>query len=175
MEIDLGECRLRRWRPGDEAALAKYAANRNIWTNLTDNFPHPYTFKDAEEWIERNKNQNPVTHFAIATPVEAIGSIGLHRREDISNFRLSAEIGYWIAEPWWGKGIATRAVRAVTEYGFTKLGLVRIFAQVFEWNPASARVLEKAGFTLEARMRKAVIKDGKIIDSFLYAKVRDGI
>ncbi len=87
--------------------------------------------------------------------------------------RHSAEIGYWLGEPFWGQGIATKAVRALTEYAFAHLDLVRIYGTVFEWNPASARVLEKAGYTHEGRLRKSITKDGKIIDQLLYAIVRE--
>ena len=86
--------------------------------------------------------------------------------------RLGAEIGYWVGEPFWGKGIATAAAIRATEYGFATLGLVRIQAMVFEWNTASARVLEKAGYVLEGRMRRSIIKDGRIADSLLYARIR---
>ncbi len=171
-EIAIGEWKLRAWRPGDEAALVKYANNRNIWINLRDRFPHPYTMDDATAWVQSVKDQRPVMNFAIATSNddEAIGSIGLTLQEDVH--RRSGEIGYWLAEPFWGRGIATRAVRALTEYAFTNFDLVRLYANVFEWNPASGRVLEKAGFTLEGRLRKNITKDGNTIDQFLYALVR---
>ena len=176
IEIAIGEWKLRSWRPGDEAALVKYANNRNISINLRDRFPHPYAMDDAIAWVQSVKDQRPVTNFAIATAIdndnddEAIGSIGLTLQEDVH--RRSGEIGYWLAEPFWGRGIATRAVQALTEYAFTNFDLVRLYANVFEWNPASGRVLEKAGFTLEGRLRKNITKDGNTIDQFLYALVR---
>ena len=171
MEIEIGEYRMRPWRVGDEESLARYANNRNVSINLRDSFPHPYTVEDAAAWVQLQKDRNPVQNFAIATADEAIGGIGIKLQEDVH--RGSAEIGYWLGEPFWGRGIATRALRALTEYAFANFGLVRLYATVFEWNPASARVLEKAGFTCEARLRKSVIKNGQVIDEFLYALVRE--
>ena len=170
MELDLGEWQLRGWRSEDKESLVRYANNHNVWINLRDSFPHPYTLDDAKAWIRSNQGQSPVTNFAIASVTEVIGSIGLRLQEDV--YRRSAEIGYWLGEPFWNRGIATKAVRAVIEYGFATLGLERIYADVFQWNDASARVLEKAGFMLEGRLRKSVIKDGKIVDSLLYACVK---
>ena len=129
-------------------------------------FPHPYTVADARGWLSRQKNRDSVTDLNIALAIdhggEAIGGIGLHPQGDVA--RLSAEIGYWLGEPHWGRGIMTAAVKALSRYGFSELGLVRIYAAVFEWNPASMRVLEKAGFVQEGRLRRSVIKDGKVID-----------
>ena len=171
MQLDIGEWQVRSWRPEDEGAIVKYANNRKVWINLRDRFPHPYTAKDARDWIQSATQQNPETHFAIASAQEAIGGIGFRLQEDVH--RRSAEIGYWLGEPFWGKGIATRALCALTEYAFTHFDLVRIYATVFEWNPASARVLEKAGYQYEGRLRKSVTKDGKTIDQLLYALLRE--
>ena len=171
MEIPIAPWKLRPWQPGDEAALVKYGNNRAIWRNLGDRFPHPYTAKDAEDWVKSSNDSNPATYLAIATPDEAIGSIGLRLQDDV-HFR-SAELGYWLGEPFWGQGIGTKAVRAFSQYAFDNFDLIRLFAIVFEWNPASARVLEKAGFTLEARMRKSATKDGCTVGELLYALVRD--
>ena len=171
MEIPAGGCVLRPWREGDEPALAKYANNRNVWINLTDIFPHPYTAEDAASWVQLQQDRDPPMDLAIANADEAIGGIGLSLQSD--GFRRSAEVGYWLGEPFWGQGIATHALRAMTEYAFERFDLVRVYALVKEWNPASARVLEKAGFSLEGRLRKAVTKDGKTIDLFLYALVRE--
>ncbi len=170
MEIGIGAWKLRPWAAGDEAALVKYANNRKIWRNLRDAFPHPYTMDDARAWVSKNFGRDEVTEFAIASDSEAIGGIGIRLEQDVA--RRSAEIGYWLGEPFWGKGIATLAVRAVSAYAFANFDLVRLQACVFEWNPASCRVLEKAGFSLEARLRKAVTKDGQTIDQFTYALVR---
>lgn len=171
MEIDMGGYMLRSWRAGNEEALARYANNRNVWINLRDSFPHPYTVEDAIAWVQLQKDKEPAQNFAIATADEVIGGIGIKLQEDVH--RGSAEIGYWLGELFWNRGITTRALQALTGYAFDNFDLVRLYATVFEWNPASARVLEKAGFTYEARLRKSVIKDGKVIDEFLYALVRD--
>ena len=152
-------------------ALVKYADNRNIWLNLKDRFPNPYREADAQKWIERASAQQSELTYAIASNEEAIGGIGLQLQHDVH--RRSAEIGYWLGEPFWGQGIATKALAALTEYAFVNLGLIRLYASVFEWNPASARVLEKAGYTYEGRLRKSVTKDGKTIDQLLYAIVRE--
>ena len=167
VEIKIGEWSLRNWGETDIPALVKYADNRKIWLNVRDVFPFPYTQNDAEAWI--NTMQDPLTNFAIATRAEAIGGIGFNLQEDI--YRRSAEIGYWIGEPYWNRGIATLAVGAAAKYAFDNFDLVRLYATVFEWNPASARVLEKNGFKLEGRLEKSVIKDGKTIDSLQYALV----
>lgn len=170
MIIDLNnKYKLRNWDFEDVPALVKYADNIKIWMNVHDFFPHPYTETDARQWIEKNLVL-PITNFAIATDEEAIGGIGFNCQADIH--RKSAEIGYWLGEPWWGRGIATMALRATLEYAFTNFDLVRIYTTVFEWNPASARVLEKNGFKLEARLVKSVTKKEQIIDSFLYAITR---
>ena len=171
MEIPAGSCVLRPWQRGDEHALVKYANNRNVWINLKDHFPHPYTMEDAEAWVQSQQDRDTPTNFAIANADEAIGAIGLRLQGDV--FRRSAEVGYWLGEPFWGQGIATQALRALTEYAFTTFDLVRLYATVKEWNPASARVLEKCGFTLEGRLRKSATKDGKTIDTLLYALVRE--
>ena len=170
MEISIGEYTLREWRSGDEAALVKYANNRNIWINLQDRFPHPYTMADAQDWVRLNLNRSPVTNLAIATAEEAIGAVGLMLQDDVH--RHSAEVGYWLAEPFWGRGIMTAALRVMVDYAFDTLGLVRLYATHFAWNPASGRVMQKAGFTYEGRLKSAVIKDGKTTDALFYALVR---
>jgi len=167
--IKIGECSLRGWGKADLPALVKYADNRKIWLNVRDVFPFPYTLNDAEAWI--NILQDPLTNFAIATRIEAIGGIGFNLQGDV--YRRSAEIGYWIGEPYWNMGIATLAVGAAAKYAFANFDLARLYATVFEWNPASARVLEKNGFKLEGRLEKSVIKDGKLIASLLYALIID--
>ena len=163
---------LRPWRPGDESDLVRYADNRQIWRNLTDRFPHPYTAESARWWIDLQQGKDAGAEWAFAIEVEgsAIGGIGVSPGSDL-NAKV-AEIGYWLGEPHWGRGIATRALRLLTDWTFAELDVVRIFANVLEWNPASARVLEKAGYQLEARLRKNIFKDGQVIDSFLYAIVR---
>jgi [ribosomal protein S5]-alanine N-acetyltransferase len=169
MEIPFGQWQIRDWRDTDHVALVKYANNRRIWLNVHDVFPHPYTLPDAKSWIQSAKTR-PKTEFAIASAEEAIGGIGLRLQEDIQ--RRSAEVGYWLGEPFWGRGIATGAVKTLVGYAFSNFDLVRLHAFVFEWNFASCRVLEKSGFHLEARIEKSVTKDGKTVDCFLYALIR---
>ena len=170
VELCAGDWTLRPWRSGDEVALVKYANNRNIWINLRDLFPYPYTINDATEWVRLCKDQNPVLDFAIVDGNEAIGAIGLTPGEN--EYRKSAEIGYWLGEPFWGNGIATEAVRRLVKYAFTNLDFVRLHAVVKEWNPASVRVLEKCGFQFEGRLRKSIVKDEQTIDQLLYALLK---
>ncbi|HXU39426.1 MAG TPA: GNAT family N-acetyltransferase [Blastocatellia bacterium] len=170
MEIELSKSLLRAWQPGDEPALVRHANSRTIWRNLRDAFPHPYTLADAKRWIEVANPTASITNFAIVVDGAAVGAIGLVLREDV--FRRSAEIGYWLGEEFWGRGIVTEAVRAVTDYAFETFDLCRVYAGVFEWNPASMRVLEKAGYEFECRMKKSVTKDGQTIDELIYAVVR---
>lgn len=170
MQIDIGPCQIRNYRAGDEEALARNADNRNVSRNMRDAFPYPYRLSDAREWIEFATTQSPQTNFAIAADGEVIGGIGLVLQSDVN--RRSAEIGYWLGEPHWGQGIATAALRAMTDWAFAEFDLVRIYAEVFEWNPASGRVLEKAGYQLEGRLRRSIVKDDQIIDALLYATIR---
>jgi RimJ/RimL family protein N-acetyltransferase len=172
MDLRLTGARIRDWRGSDAPSLARHANNRKIWRNLRDFFPHPYTLDDARRWIESTTAADATTSFAIEVDGEAVGGIGLHPGRDVH--RRSAEIGFWLGEPFWGRGIMTEAVQAVTRHAFDVLGLSRVHASVFEWNTASARVLEKAGYTLEATLRRAVVKDGKTIDALLYAIVDEG-
>ncbi len=171
VELEAEGLRLRAWRRGDEPALVKYANNRKIWRNLSDRFPHPYRPRDARWWVDLQ--DRPDFHeiaFAIEHGGEAVGGIGLSPRDDLQV--KVGEIGYWVGEPFWGQGLATAAVVLLTRWAFAELDLVRIYATVLDWNPGSARVLEKAGYELEARLKKNIFKDGEIIDSLLYASVR---
>ena len=170
MELDLPGGRIRSWRPGDEPSLARHANNRKIWLNVRDRFPHPYTLADAEEWVAKASAAEPQTQFAIEVDGEAVGGIGLFLQQDVE--RYSAEIGYWLGEAYWGRGIATAAVRRFTDYAFEAFGLCRIYANVFVSNEASIRVLEKTGYQLEGRLRQAAVKDGQVVDGLLYATVR---
>jgi RimJ/RimL family protein N-acetyltransferase len=171
MELILNQAVIRGWRWDDIPSLVRHANNRRVWRNLKDRFPHPYTTTDAEHWIRQATGATPETHFAIGIGGEAVGGIGLDLQGDV--FRRSAEIGIWLGEAYWGRGIATEAVRALTEYAFSHFDVCRIFAGAFEWNPASARVLEKAGYAFEGRLRQSVTKDGQTIDQMLYATVRE--
>jgi [ribosomal protein S5]-alanine N-acetyltransferase len=162
---------LRRWRDSDLDSLVRHANNRAVWLNLRDRFPHPYTRSDAEGWISLCKSERePVLQFAIDLDGEAIGGVGLENLSDV--YRLTANIGYWVAEPFWGMSIATAAVIETTAYAFARFPFERIQATVFGWNPRSARVLEKAGYTLEGRLGNSIFKDGRLTDSLLYARFR---
>jgi RimJ/RimL family protein N-acetyltransferase len=149
----------------------RYANNRKIWLNLRDIFPHPYTQAEAEQWIViRESSGGPATNFAIELQGEAVGGIGCRLLDDVHH--KTAEIGYWLGEPFWGRGIATVALKQTTDYAFPTFSLERLQASVFEWNLASARVLEKAGYVLEGRLRRSIFKDGRLADSLLYARLR---
>jgi RimJ/RimL family protein N-acetyltransferase len=171
VQLDVPGCRIRSWRAGDEPGIVRHADNRKIWLNVRDRFPHPYTPADAQAWVAHASAATPETQFAIEAEGEAVGGVGVFLQQDVERF--SAEIGYWIGESFWGRGLATAAVRAFTDYAFDTFELCRIYANVFEWNPASCRVLEKAGYVLEGRLRSSAVKDGFVLDGFLYAKVRD--
>jgi RimJ/RimL family protein N-acetyltransferase len=160
---------VRSWRTSDANSLLRHANNRNIWLNLRDAFPHPYTKHDARAYIRSVRERTPETTFAIAVDDDAVGSIGFVLRTDVE--RVSAEIGYWLAEPLWGRGITTEALIALTEYAVATHGLTRVYALPFAWNIASCRVLEKAGYVLEARLRRSAIKDGRITDQLQYAYI----
>ena len=170
VRLELPLCVIRSWREDDAPALARAANNRNVWLSLRDLMPHPYALADAEAYLARVA-QNPLHHsFCLEVEGQAAGAIGLKQREDVHRF--TAELGYWLAQPHWGRGIATAAVRAFVAERFEALPLQRIFAEVYANNPASVRVLEKAGFEFEGRLRQNVIKDGQTLDSLLYARVR---
>lgn len=171
MEIKLRSCVIRPWSLDDAAAVQRYADNRKIWLNLRDVFPHPYTLNDAHSFLRQVINEKPTTTFAVATESEAIGSIGLRTGSDVH--RKTTELGYWLGEPFWGRGIMSEAVAELTRSAFGMFDLERIYAESFANNVASIRVLEKAGFVCEGRLRASVFKDGKLLDSFMYARVRD--
>lgn len=173
MELKLKTCTVRPWRRGDEDSLAYYANNYKIWRNVRDKFPHPYTIEHARDWVGLATPENPPSNFAIVVEGQAVGGIGLVFRDDIN--RCSAEIGYWLGEEFWGRGIVADAVRGVTAWAFDNFDIHRIFAGVLEWNPASMRVLEKAGYQFEARLRNAVIKEDIVMDEFIYAIIREEI
>jgi RimJ/RimL family protein N-acetyltransferase len=169
--LESDRCVVRDYRPDDAASLAEQGNNRRVWQNLRDRFPHPYTEEGARGYIEFLKTQDDPTSWAIEVDGKAVGGISLHPREDIE--RIGAEIGYWIGEPYWGRGITTSAIRLVTDHALGERGLHRVFAIPFSTNAASCRALEKAGYVLEGTMRRNVIKDGRIFDSELYARVRE--
>src|SRR5262245_8261789 len=136
LELTMGE--VRSWRLDDVPSLARHANNRKIWINLRDAFPHPYGERDARTFIGRALEAQPETVFAIAVEGQAAGGIGFTLHQDVE--RISAELGYWLAEPFWGRGIVTEAVRAVTRYAIEQHQLTRVYAVPYEWNAASCRV-----------------------------------
>ena len=171
VQIVAATCVLRAARAADADSIARHANDRDIWLNLRDAFPHPYTRENAEGYIAHVSAQSPRTSFLISVDGEAVGSIALKPGSDVE--RVGAELGYWLARRYWGRGIMTDAVRATTTYAVDTLRLHRIFAMPFVHNGASARVLEKAGYVREALMRRSAIKDGKLLDQYLYAAYDD--
>ena len=168
MELKLERCTIRDYRLGDAESLARHANNRKVWLGLRDAFPHPYRIEDAKKFLQGSVPGLPRLHFCIDIGGAAVGGIGLRPGEDVH--RHTAEFGYWLAEEFWGQGIMSEIVPAFVDYCFKEFSLNRISAQTYSNNPASARILEKAGFVFEGRLRKNVVKDGKILDSLLYAK-----
>jgi RimJ/RimL family protein N-acetyltransferase len=161
------DCTIREWRRDDKPSLLHHANNHAVWRNLTHLFPHPYTEADAERWFDFLERQDELTHWAIEVDDQAVGGIGMIRGEGI--YHRSAEIGYWLGEDWWGRGIATAAVGALVPELLRRYALIRLEANVFAWNTASMRVLEKCGFVREAVLRSAAVKDGRITDLHVYA------
>lgn len=159
---------LRALQPGDAPALAALADNRKIWDRVRDYFPSPYSQADARDFIAMSGESEPPLNLAIESGGELCGVIGLMPQADVN--RNTAEIGYWLGEPFWGQGLATEAVRQMCDYGFS-LGFARLHAAVFAFNKASMRVLEKNGFIQEGVFRKAVFKNGQFFDEHWYAKL----
>jgi [ribosomal protein S5]-alanine N-acetyltransferase len=157
---------IRPWVHDDAAALAAAINNKKIWDNLRDYIPQPYSIADARDYIALQQSVNPVQHFAIIHNGILAGGCGIIVKEDV--YRKTAEIGYWIAEPCWGLGIATAAVKLLTAYAFDAFDIVRLQAEVFEHNKASMKVLQKNGYIQEAIHRGAVIKNGVLLDDHLW-------
>lgn len=172
-EIESRRYLVRSFKPTDKYSLVKYADNYNVFKTLRDRFPHPYTEEDADEWLRSVCYQNTEYAFAIANESELIGCIGLDPQQDVNRF--SVEIGYWLAEPFWGKGIITKVLKIMVEYTFRNFTYNRIFAGVFENNKASEKVLRNAGFKLEAKLKKAVFKEGKFLDQYIYSLLREDV
>ena len=161
---------IRQWVSTDLPNLVLYANNINIWNNLRNYFPTPYTEADAIAWLEKTIDASPIVNLAIDIDGQAIGGIGLILNSDV--YVMSAEIGYLLGEPFWGQGITTEAVRQMVDYTFYYYDIVRLYAEVFEINKASMRVLEKNGFYLEGVRRKAVLKNGVLMDDYIWVKLR---
>jgi len=170
MKMRSKDISLRSLKAADAAPMALLANNKKIWDNVRDYLPFPYTERDGQEFIAMVKKEERPLTFAIWYKRRIAGVIGLVAQEDI--YRKSAEIGYWIGEPYWGKGIATKAVELMTNYGFEHMDFLRIFAGIFEYNIGSMKVLEKNGYEKEGIFRRALIKNGQIWDEHRYGKVK---
>jgi RimJ/RimL family protein N-acetyltransferase len=168
-------CEIRKWRLTDASDLASALSNKHIQDNLRDGLPYPYTEKDGMDYISAmlSANENDTFAFAIIVNNKVIGSIGVFRQENIH--RQTAELGYYIAEEYWGKGIMTDAVKQICDYVFQNSDIIRIYAEPFSYNRASCRVLEKAGFQYEGTLRSNAIKGGKVINMEMYARIKAGI
>lgn len=162
-------CTIRKWKLSDAADLAAALSNKKIQDNLRDGLPYPYTKQDGEDFISAMlaADENDTFAFAITVEDKAVGSIGVFRQENIH--RQTAEMGYYIAEAYWGRGIMTEAVRQTCEYVFAKSDIMRLYAEPFAYNAASCRVLEKAGFQYEGTLRNNAVKNGRVLDMKMYA------
>ena len=168
-------CRIRKWKLSDAADLAMAISNKKVQDNLRDGLPYPYLEQDAADFISDmlSTDENEVFAFAITVDNKVVGSIGVFRQGNIH--RLTAELGYYIAEEYWGRGIMTETVRQTCEYVFDKSDIIRIYAEPFAYNIASCRVLEKAGFQYEGTLRDNAVKNGQVIDMKMYSLLRTEI
>ncbi|MDE3213864.1 MAG: GNAT family N-acetyltransferase [Bacteroidota bacterium] len=163
--------KLRPFTLADVDSLVRYANNWNIARNLKDLFPHPYLEKDARNFIEMATRETPIHIFAIDLEGEAIGAIGIHPQSDI--YRKNAELGYWLAEPYWGKGIMSSVIKEAVNFSFSTYDIDRVYAIPFGSNIASQKVLEKNEFRLEGRLEGVLFKNGHLEDELIYAVRRD--
>lgn len=166
------KCRIRKWELSDAGNLAETLSNKKIQDNLRDGLPYPYTEQDGIDFISDmlSADENDTFAFAITVDGKVIGSISVFRQGNIH--RQTAELGYYIAEEYWGKGIMTEAVKQICEYVFMKSDIIRIYAEPFAYNTASCRVLEKTGFQYEGTLRKNAVKNGKVIDMKMFSKLK---
>jgi RimJ/RimL family protein N-acetyltransferase len=169
--LEDGKIILRQLNDNDASELARLANNKKIWDNLRDLMPYPYSIDNAVFFINLTKQEAPQVTFAIEFDKQLCGVIGLVPQQDV--YRKTAEIGYWIGELFWNKGIATKAVTLVTNYAFNDLDLVRLHTGVFEYNTASMKVLEKCGYKKDGVFGKAILKNGMIWDEHRYFKIND--
>ena len=165
-------CKIRRWELSDARDLATALSNKKIQDNLRDGLPYPYTEQDGKEFISAMlaANENDTFAFAITVNGKVIGSIGAFRQGNIH--RQTAELGYYIAEEYWGKGIMTEAVKQLCDYVFSNTDIIRIYAEPFSYNIGSCRVLEKAGFQYEGTLRSNALKNGNVFDMKMYSKLK---
>jgi RimJ/RimL family protein N-acetyltransferase len=169
LPTSLAACLLRSWSQADKSHLVRNANDRNVWRNLTDSFPHPYTEADAERWIAIACTPGRDLHLAIEFEGHAVGGIGAIAGDGLAC--QTCQFGYWLGKAHWGKGLATAAAHSFVRHVEHQRLFARLEARVFEWNPASMRVLEKVGFQREGVLRKSITKDGQLIDSVMYAYV----
>ena len=169
------KCRIRKWELSDAKDLAAALSNKKVQSNLRDGLPYPYTEQDGKDFISAilSADENESFSFAITVDNMVIGSIGIFRQDNIH--RQTAELGYYIAEEYWGKGIMTEAVKQICEYVFGNSDIIRIYAEPFAYNIASCRVLEKAGFQYEGTLRSNAVKNGKVIDMKMYSLLKTEI
>ena len=170
MTITQGDLALRSLEFSDKHKIAEYC-DKKVWDNLRDFIPNPYTLFDAESFVRSSRMEDPTSTFAIDYQGEFVGIISLVKQLDV--YRLSAEIGYWIGSDFWGKGIISKAIPMMVDYGFSEMSLTRIYAHVFDFNKPSMKVLEKSGFLLDHIAHKAVIKNGVIIDEYRFSLVKE--
>jgi len=157
---------LRKWNQCDAESLSEYLNNKQIWDNCRDSLPYPYGLDDAHSYIKSIENNEPISDFCIEVNGEAVGNIGFVRGSDIE--RYNAEVGYWIAEKYWNKGIVTDALKEAVKYYFANSEIVRVFAPVYQHNIASMTVLKKVGFKEYGIAKKGAYKNGRFIDLCYY-------
>lgn len=167
------KCRIRKWKLSDTKDLTAALSNKKVQDNLRDGLPYPYTEQDGKEFISAmlSADENETFAFAITVDDMVIGSIGIFRQGNIH--RKTAELGYYIAEEYWGKGIMTEAVKQICEYVFANSDIIRIYAEPFAYNIASCRVLEKVGFQYEGTLRSNAVKNSKVIDMKMYSLLKE--
>lgn len=169
MDRILPRCRVRPWRYSDLASLVHHANDPRVARTVRDHFPHPYTTADGERWLAHAIAAGQASNVAIEVDGHAVGGVGMIPGDDVH--RIRAEVGYWLGHAYWGRGIMTCAVTAFSAHLLEERGFLRLEAPVFETNPASARVLEKSGYLLECRQRRAAIKEGRVIDILMYVRL----
>ena len=169
--LEMTTIQLRKLVQDDAERLAELANNKSVWSNLRNKMPHPYALEDAQQFIASADKENPTLSFGIYFEHELCGVIGIIAQKDV--YRFSGEIGYWLGEPFWGKGIATPALKLITEYAFDTLQLNRVFAASYAFNKASIRVLEKNGFVHEGVLKQAVFKNGQFHDEWRFGKLKE--
>jgi len=162
---------IRPWIIGDEDDLVPQANNIKIFNNVRDYFPHPYTLEDGKKWIQLNQKISPVENMAILVDDKIAGSIGLKLQEDV--YRKNAEVGYFLGEQYWGKGLTTIALKKFIEYTFNTFPVTRLFAPIFEYNIASIKVLEKNGFKREGYFKKSIYKNGEYFNEVILALLKE--